>query len=445
MRIPSTFTGALSASLLAATALAAAAPTGAGPDAQGRAGEWAQWRGPNRDGISTETGWSYRWPANGPRKLWSRSIGSGYAAVAVSGGRVFAMGNRKNVDTVWCLDAATGQVIWKHAYACKAGTWKGPRVAPLVDGERVYTFSRDGRLLCLAVATGRVIWFRDLRKALALRIPRHGLACHPLLVDNMLILEVGARDGSVVALDKLTGRVIWQAGREACGYSSPVLCTIGRQRCVIVFTGSAVVAHRLSDGKPMWRVPWKTPYECSIATPIVAGDKVFVSAAYDMGCALLEVSPGGAKTVWRNKRMSNHLSGCVLWKGHLYGFDGSEKKNSKAFLKCMDLATGKVLWSVGGMGKGSLMVADGKLIILSESGELCIAEASPQGYRPLARARVLSGTCWTMPVLAGGRIYCRSYEGTLVCVDVSGRRPAASSNEQPARSRADIKPKGTEQ
>ena len=385
--------------------------------------DWPQWRGPNRDGISTETGWLITWSEKGPKQLWKTSVGFGYSSISVSNGRVYTMGNVKKTDTVYCLDADTGDVVWKYSYSCKQGSWKGTRIAPTVDGNVVYTLSREGHLFCFNAISGEVIWSKNVKKELKAKGPNHGFACHPFIVYNMLILELGAEGDSVVAFDKTDGSVIWKSGNEKVGYSTPMTYNLSGKDYLVVFTGTALVGMDLSDGQQLWRHEWKTEYQCSIATPIVSGDKIFISSGYGMGCALFQIRQGKKpKILWKNKKMANHFNSCVLWKGYLYGFHGAPKHNKdKGELRCLDFKTGDVKWKQGGLGKGSLMISDGKLIILSEQGELVIAEASPNGFQELTRTKVLDGTCWTVPVLSGGRIYCRSHEGDLVCVDVRGQ------------------------
>jgi outer membrane protein assembly factor BamB len=394
--------------------------------------DWPHWRGPNRNGISSEKGWLSAWPKTGPKQLWRISVGVGYSSVAVSNGRVYTMGNVKNTDTVYCLKADTGDVIWKHSYKCRQGSWKGTRITPTVDGNKVYTLSREGHLFCFNAALGKIIWSKDLKKQLKAKIPNHGLACHPFIVGKMLILETGARGGSVVAFNKANGKVIWKSGKEKPGYSTPMIYRVGSRNYLVVFTGTAVVGMNLSNGKLLWRHEWKTDYQCSIATPVVSGNRIFISSGYGMGCALFRINEKNKpRVLWQNKEMANHMNPCVLWKGSLYGFHGAPKNDdNKPALKCLDFESGDVKWTQGSLGKGSLMLADGKLIIMSEKGELVIARASPNGFKQLARAKILDGTCWTVPVLSGGRIYCRSHEGDLVCVDVSGHLSGGTPRTQ---------------
>lgn len=383
--------------------------------------DWPQWRGPNGDGISVEADWSSTWPEDGPKKLWQKSIGVGYSSVTVSNGRLYTMGNAKKTDTVYCLNAETGENIWKYSYECKQGSWKGPRIAPTIDGNRAYTLSREGHLFCFDATSGEIIWSKNLRKDIAARLPKHGFSCHPFIVDNMMILETGSQNGSIVAFDKANGNIIWQSGKAKAGYSTPSLYIMDGKKYLAFLTGMNLVGMDLVNGTILWRHKWETEYQCSIATPIISNDKIFISSGYGMGCALLQIRANNApKLLWKNQNMANHFNTSVLWNGYLYGFHGAPKHNKdKGELRCIDFETGDVIWQYKDLGKGSLMMADEKLVILGEKGKLAIAEPSPDGYKEIASAKVLDGTCWTVPVLSNGRIYCRNYEGELVCVDVS--------------------------
>lgn len=378
--------------------------------------DWFQWRGPNRDGISAEKGWFAELPAEGPKQLWKAgNLGIGWSSVSVAGGRVFTMGNTGEVDTVFCFDANTGAEVWKHTYDCSSkdpNGYPGPRSTPTVDANRVYTVSRRGHLFCLDAATGKVVWSKNFKADFQSDPPTWGFAGSPVIDGNNLIVEVGGSGTALVALNKTTGTVVWKNGSDRPGYGSPVVFGAGAQRGVAVFHAKAVVGYSLANGKELWRHSWETAYDVNAATPIVVGDKVFISSGYGHGCALLQVGPGGSRVLWENKNMKNHMNACVLLGEHLYGFDEGE-------LKCLDFKTGEMKWKTGKYGKGSLMAADGKLIILGDRGRLGFATVTPDSYQELSSASVLSDRdVWAAPVLANGKIYCRS-KSDLVCIDVS--------------------------
>ena len=382
------------------------------------AADWPQWRGPNRDGVSAETGWSVTWPAEGPKVLWKASVGAGCSSFAIVGNLAYTMGNQKDTDSVYCLDSTTGKVIWQYDYSSPLNAQNfegGPCTTPTVEGGLVYTLSRQGQLFCLNAGTGKVVWSKDFQKDFGARAPKWGYTGSPLVSGKMLILDVGGKGASAVAFDKATGNVIWQAGDDAESYSSPIAFRSGARECVAHFNAAGLVIRDIKDGKELSRFPWKTSYDVNPTTPIISGDKIFISSGYGHGAALLQFADGSIKPLWQSPSMKNKTNSSVLWKDNVYGFDES------ASLTCLDLATGTPKWKMNGLGTGSLMASDGKLIIMSEKGKLVVAEASPEAYKELAGAPVLNERSWVVPVLANGRIYCRDNKGNVVCLDVSAR------------------------
>jgi outer membrane protein assembly factor BamB len=390
--------------------------------------DWPQWRGPNRDGHSKETGWQSSWPENGPRRIWEAPVGVGYSSVSVSRGRVFTMGNGEDKDAVHCFDAETGKVLWKHEYPCEAkdpNGFPGPRCTPTVDGDLVYSLSRHGDLFCLEAKTGKVRWSKNLVKDLGGREPMHGenasrqgwgYSGSPLIEKGWLLIEAGGKGASVVALDKLTGALVWKTGDDGAGYSSLIATDLQGERAFVQFSDNNIIGRRMKDGSELWRQVWKTSYGVNAATPILSDGEVFVSSGYGSGCAKYKIGPAALTEVWRNKNMRNHVNSCVLVNGFLYGFDEGE-------LKCLDWKTGEVKWSEKSYGKGALMYADGKLILYSQSGKLGIAEATPESFKQLASVQALKGNnTWAPPVLANGRIYVRSLD-SLAAFDVSSPKP----------------------
>jgi outer membrane protein assembly factor BamB len=380
--------------------------------------DWPWWRGPERNGISRETGWSARWPAAGPKVLWRASVGVGFSSFAVREGRVFTLGHANNTDTVWCLDAQTGAVRWKFSYPAKldANFYEGgPSATPTVAGERVYTLSKRGVFLCLEAATGRLVWSNNIMESLKAEKPTWGFAGSVVVDGELCLLNAGS---SGAAFDKETGQLRWFSGTEAAGYSTPVPFDLNGERVMALCLKQDVALVRVRDGHVLWRHPWKTEWDVNAADPILSEGRLFISSGYNHGGALLDIRGEAPTVLWENKNMRNHFNPCVLLDGYLYGIDGDANRPDTG-LKCIRLADGSARWGQK-TGMGGLIAAEGKLIVMTEKGELLIAAASPEGFKPLARAQVLGGKCWTAPVLAEGKIFCRNSQGNVVCLDVSG-------------------------
>jgi outer membrane protein assembly factor BamB len=380
-----------------------------------QAADWPHWRGPTRDGISTETGWKLS--SGDAKKLWTAQVGMGCSAIHVAGGRAYTLGNKNETDTVFCFDAVTGKELWKHSYPCplQPKFWEGGTLAtPTLDGDRVYSISKVGDLFCFEAATGKIVWQKNLEKDFGGKMPTWGFSGSPLVLKDRLLVETGADTGSVVALDKATGQLVWRGGKGPAGYGTIQPFSLRGKDYLAVFTGNALAILEQNGGKQIASYPFKTKYDVNAVTPLISGDKIFIAAGYSHGSALVKFTGAALEQVWESKQMRNHFNSCVLVNGHLYGFDEND-------LACMELATGTLKWSQKGIGKASLILADGKLLILSEKGDLITAEPSPAGFKELARAKALTYKCWCVPVLANGRVYCKNNSGDLACVDVSGQ------------------------
>lgn len=380
--------------------------------------DWPCFHGPERNNISREKGWLGSWPAEGPKRLWKANVGGGFSSVSVAKGRLFTMGVVDRKETVWCLDAVTGKEIWKHSYpyVFKPQYYEGgSSVTPTVDGDVVYSLGQSGEFICFDAATGRIVWTQHLSKDHGFAVPTWGFASSPYVHGDLLILNAGTHGA---AFNKTTGKPVWTTGQAAAGYSSAVPFEFGGQKSVAFYAAKEVVAVEAQTGKLLWQHPWKTDWDVNAADPVISGDRVFISSSYGSGCALIQFSERPPRELWRNKDMQSHFNSAVLLDGFLYGVDGEAAK--AVFFKCLDWNTGTVKWSQKGLGLGAVTAADGKLIILSEKGELVIAEAVPTAFKPLARAQVLGGKCWTVPVLSHARVYCRNSTGELVCVDAKG-------------------------
>ncbi len=426
-----------SISFAAMAALLAAFCFGAAPDARGNDADldWPHWRGPNRDGISLEKDWLGDWPAEGPKILWKASLGTGFSSIAVDDGLIFTMGNTAKKkkddnqrDVVFCFDALTGSLEWKHEYPALLEPLYyngGPSATPTIEGDSVYTFGKHGQVFCLEKKTGKVKWSRDVKKEEGLVPPKWGFAGSVLLVKDMAILNAGSAG---IALNKKTGKTIWKSANEGAGYSTPLPFEAGGFEGISLYGAKKLMALDPKDGKVLWSHPWITSYDVNASEPIFVGDEVFVSTGYKTGCALLKIADASLTEVWRNKEMSNQCNSCVLWDGHLYGFDGNV--GGKGILKCVEFATGETKWAKKGLGTGSVMLADGKLIVLGEGGLLTIATVTPDDYVELRRAQILKGRCWTVPVLWQGKIYARDAAGNMVCVDVKGAAPEEGDEQE---------------
>ena len=382
--------------------------------------DWAHWRGPDYDGISCETDWR----SDGMKVLWRANVGTGFSSVAVSGGRVYTLGNdgRKGVDPnthrdiVYCLDADDGKGVWEHGYLCRLEPKQyqgGPGATPAVDGGRVYTFSKAGDVFCLDAATGEVRWGKNLVSELGVKKPTWGFAGSPVVWGELLILSAGT---SGVALNKDTGEVVWQNGSEAAGYSTAVPFKAEGKEMIALLDAKSLVGLEAVSGKIKWQIKWPTKDGFNMADPVIAGGElksIFVSSGYRQGSAKIETGFDSARILWKNQSMRNHLATCVLIDGHLYGFDYWT-------LRCVDFESGQVKWSYRGLGQGTLTAsADGRLIILGEKGKLVVARANSDRFDVISQMQAVVGKCWTVPVLSEGRIYVRNATGELVCLDVS--------------------------
>jgi outer membrane protein assembly factor BamB len=386
--------------------------------------DWPQFLGPARDGRSPETGLRTDWPGAGPPRLWRRDVGEGYSSPVVAGGRLVLFHRLGGEEVVEGLDAATGRGLWKFsypsAYEDAFGKGDGPRATPLVAGGQVYTLGAAGVLTCLGLEDGKKLWQRPLLEEYAVRPNFFGVGGSPLLEGGLLLLNVGGRGAGVVALDKDTGKERWRATDHEASYASPVAATIGGARHALFFTREGLVSVDPADGRVRFTKRWRARISASVnaATPLVAGDLVFLTAAYNTGAVLLRVKGGAAEEVWKGDEiLSCHYNTPVIHDGFLYGCDGRQDTGPVS-LRCVELATGKVRWTRERFGCAALIAAEGNLYALDEAGELAVVACDPAGYRERARARILDAApCRAQPALAGGRLYARDAR-TLGCWDL---------------------------
>jgi outer membrane protein assembly factor BamB len=393
------------------------------------AADWPQYLGPERNGV-------YRGPAiadtfdkGGPRIAWRRTLGQGFAGPAVAGNRVLVFHRVGSEEVLESLDAATGKTQWRHTYATRYqddfGFDAGPRAVPVVVNNIVYTFGAEGQLRAVDLATGKLLWSEDTSRRFAVAKGFFGAGGSPLIEDGRVIANIGGSKAGIVAFEARTGKVLWTATSDGASYSSGVGATIGGRRVAVFLTREGLVGLDPTSGRVAFQQRWRSRSATSVnaATPVVVGNRIFVSAEYGPGAGVLEVDGAQLKPVWASDDvLTNHYATSVHLNGTLYGFHGRQEQGPS--LRAVDFATGKVLWSEEQFRGGTVILANDKLVILRESGELVIAPASPQAFRPTARARILTGVARPYPALADGFLYARTErdertnESTLVCVDL---------------------------
>lgn len=384
------------------------------------AADWPNWRGPSFNGISEETEWD---PLKIDNVLWKVQVGVGFAAVTVAEGRAFTMGHdgkrSKGSETVYCINARTGEKIWADTYSARLLPnlhEGGPAATPTVHKDKVYTLGKDGQFNCYVAETGDKLWTRNILKDSAMQRPAEwGFAGSPLIVGDTIVVEAA----HTIAYAMETGAEVWKSKRYKPAYATPVAFEHKGKKLLVTLKTEGLVIIEATTGKTVTVREWKTRFNTSATTPVVVGDKIFISTGYGQGCGLYRFDGKTLSEVYTNKSVSNHMANCVVLEGHLYGVTGNTHGAEKKYLVCMELETGKVKWKEGGFGCGTVAAADGKLIVLSERGELAVGTASPKKFETLARGQVNRGRCWTVPVLSNGIIYTRNASGNLVSVDVA--------------------------
>jgi outer membrane protein assembly factor BamB len=377
------------------------------------ASDWARWRGPDGTGISPESDWRPQALTGAVKLKWRSNLGVGISCVSIGGKRLYTMGNLGGSDIVYCMDAETGKLIWRFPYPCPAGNFYGPRATPTLDGGLLYTLSRKGDALCLDAENGKVKWAKDLIREFKAQPTDYGLCGSPVILGDLVVynaLESG------IALNKLTGEKVWISSAGPGGYATPVVFRIKEKDSLAIFGARALHVVEPATGRKLYSFPWQTEFDGNAADPAFFDDKLFITSAWERGCALLDVSGTSPKALWENKNLRGHLSSPIYLDGFLFGIDDNTPNGQ---LKCLDAKTGEVKWTQKGMFE-SMSMAGGKILALDKKGFLVVAEASPKEYKEIARTPMLNAKArnWTAPVLANGLIYCRNSDGDLVCVDV---------------------------
>jgi outer membrane protein assembly factor BamB len=386
--------------------------------------EWPQFRGPHRDDVSADTGLLKKWPKAGPPVLWKGTgVGSGYSSVVVSGGKVYTMGNKGSLSSLFALDSKNGRLLWS-AKVGKAGNSLG--CTPTVDEDRVYAIGQEGDLVCVDAKTGNVRWHKNFQQDFGGHCGGWQYTESPLVDGNKLVCTPGAADATIVALDKMTGAVLWKCAAPladaTAGYSSIVIAEVGGIREYVQLLAGGVVGVAAKDGRFLWKYDKLGNNTANIPTPIVLGDKVFCSAGYGKGGALLQLVPSGEEVsvneIYFNRELTNKHGGLVVVGDYVYG-----DKDDSGYPFCAEVMTGKVVWRKkdrgNGLGSAALTYADGCLYFRYDNGVMALVEASPEGYKELSSFRIpkAANQSWAHPVVAGGRMYLREQD-VVWCYDV---------------------------
>jgi outer membrane protein assembly factor BamB len=424
--------------------------------------DWPSFLGPTGDSRSSERGILTHWPREGPKIVWHQLVGTGYGMPAISRGRLFQFARFGNQARLACQKSETGEQLWTFEYPTDYedlyGYDNGPRVAPVVEDERVYILGAEGMLHCLNVLDGHIVWKVDTKKKFGVVQNFFGVGAAPITYRDFLICQIGGasddtrgvppgqldrvrgKDSGVVAFDKRTGEVQYQASDELAGYASPVVATIDKRPWCFVFARGGLLGFNPDDGRIDFHFPWRAPILESVnaSNPVVVDDLVLISETYGPGSALVRAKPGGYDVVWsdkdrrRDKRLQTHWNTPVYHDGYVYGSSG--RHTNEAELRCIELRTGEVMWSKPGLTRSSLLYVDGHFVMLAEGGELVLIKATPERFEPVAFSvleappdgaqapglgprKLLNYPAWAAPILSHGLLYVRGHE-RLVCLEL---------------------------
>lgn len=377
------------------------------------AADWPNWLGPNRDSTTTGEGFDPAFAKGGVDIKWTKDLGVGFTGVTVADGLAYTAGWKNGDTTFFAFNAKTGKQAWSHSFATKKYdnlNVGGPSGTAAVSDGKVYHMARDGQFFCYDAKTGDIAWQKNLAKDYGVKVPRWGFSGSPLILDDTLYLDIG----KTIALNKTTGKEQWASKNFGPAYSTPALITVNDKDYLAVFPAKGLYIVERDTGKQVAHQPWKTDYNVHAATPVIVDDTILVSSEYNNGCALLKFDGKGLDILWDNRSLRQKMGTSLYRDGYFYGFNSTK-------LVCVDAKTGKERWNQRGLGHGTVILAGDTLVILSDSGEVLTAPASPEVFKPITKTRVIDGdkTIWTAPTLANNLLYVRGSRGKLVCIDVS--------------------------
>lgn len=402
------------------------APVAAIPPVTNGLADWPNWRGANFDGKSASKGILADW-SKGLKKLWSVNYlcqgqaTASWSAPVIQGNRLIVPGRDEHHDLLFCINADSGELIWSGSYKASTETSHGlgPRATPFISGDKVYSFGRSGDLVCWQLEDGKLLWRKNVKDEGGVE-PIWGFSTTPLVTENKVIVQGGGK-ALVTAYDKISGELLWKSMEGEVGYSAAIPINIENELKLLVYHGTGISCLDPSDGKVLWTAPWATDYCVNATTPIVSGDIVFHTSGYKMGCEALKISKSGYSVLWKSNVMEAQHSDPVLIDGYIYGYSGESSHNNGQF-KCIELSTGKEIWSTGQIGQGTTTFVDGHLVCLDIKGNLFLVEPDPKSFKLTGKMmhalQDVKNPAWTVPVVANGKLYLR-YLQQLICYQLN--------------------------
>ena len=384
--------------------------------------DWPNWRGANFEGKSAVTGIQTDW-SGGLKKLWQVNYlcqdkaTASWSSPVVQGNRLIVPGRDEKNDLVFCINPDDGELIWTGSYEAEASTSHGPgsRATPFINEGKVYTFGRSGDLVCWQLEDGKLLWRKNVKDEGGVE-PTWGYSTTPLVFDDKVIVQ-GGGSALVVAYDKLTGNLLWKSMEGEAGYAAAITVNIENEVMLLIYHGTGLSCLNPSDGKHLWTVPWPTEYLVNATTPIVSGDIIFHTSGYKMGCQAIRVTKSGYTELWKNNLLEAQHSDPVLIDGYIYGYSGESSRNNGQF-KCIELSSGKEMWTTNEVGQGTTTFVDGHLICFDIKGNLYLLKPDPSGFKKMGEIKKavedVKNPAWTVPVVANGKLYLR-YLQQLVC------------------------------
>lgn len=376
------------------------------------ADDWPNYMGPKYDGVYEETGLKLDFNKDKPKRVWRAKVKTGFSSITTMYDKVYSMGHSAGKDYVFCLDDKTGNTIWSKTYKAELQPnlyEGGPNATPTVYDGLVYTFGKHGQFHCWDANTGAEKWSVNVSEKYGYKSPDWGFSGSPYIHGDLVLINAGSAG---IAFNRKSGEMVWKSDNGKASYASIIPYSAGGKDEVLLFGANKLICLNATNGKKSWDVNWKTSYDVNSANPAIYGKDIFISSGYGKGAGLVKVNGNRAAFDWTNNSMRNHFSCSIIKGDYVYGIDGNTNDRN-ASLKCMRLKDGRVMWSEG-LGFGTIAMANDKLLVLREKGQLVSVDVNPEKYVENGRIQILGGKCWTSPIVSNGHIYARNARGDLV-------------------------------